>query len=223
MPMNSERLIAPTHVFKDMTADIKKIRLDKNNVYVLTKCNKKFDLKSFKMLSEDGLKQSGEVSSLQDGYQEFIDAFLSKSHLNFDVLLTKDLKLMKIYDDKDGGKVDGHIQSYNNFLPKLEPGKEDRLVSVANMKNCKKQRKLLMESSYPKSFQQKEITICPYVCDNSIETSKEAEKGTISWMADIESEQAATMFRTSSSNVETSKESTETFVFQYNVNTHVMQ
>lgn len=80
-----------------------------------------------------------------------------------------------------------------------------------------------MESSYPKSFQQKVITICPYVCDNSIETSKVAEKGTISWMSDIESEQAASMFRTSSSSVETSKESTETFVFQYNVNTHVMQ
>lgn len=109
MPMNSERLIDSTHVYKNMTADIKKIRLDKNNVYVLTKCHQRFDLKSFKMLSEDGLKQSGEVTCLEDGYQEFIEAFLSKSHLNFDVLLTKDLKLMKIYDDKDGGKVDGHI------------------------------------------------------------------------------------------------------------------
>ena len=61
------------------------------------------------MLSEDELKQSGEVTNLQDGNQEFIDAFLSKSHLNFDVLLTEDLKLMKIYDDEDGGKLDGHI------------------------------------------------------------------------------------------------------------------
>ena len=80
-----------------------------------------------------------------------------------------------------------------------------------------------MEISYPRSFQQKVIIICPYVCDNSIETSKEAEKGTISWMKDIEKERANTLLRTKTSHVETSKEDTETFVYQYNVNTHVMQ
>ena len=42
-------------------------------------------------------------------------------------------------------------------------------------------------------------------------------------MKDIEKERAKTELGARKSHLETNKEDTETFVFQYNVNTHVMQ
>ena len=77
---------------------------------------------------------------------------MNMSHLSEDIIVQNDSTLKRIYDDVDGGRVDGHIQSFYNYLPLAEGLNKDRLLCTRNMRNSLKRRKLLVPFSYPESL-----------------------------------------------------------------------
>ena len=75
------------------------------------------------------------------------------------------------------------MQSYYNFFPKKNQLEMDRFMPVANIRNCPKHDRILLQFLYPSSCRPKEIYVIPNISQNLISMNSRSDKNTITWLA----------------------------------------
>ena len=106
------------------------------------------------------------------------------------IIIASDTKFSKIYNGEDAnGQTYADIHSYFNYLPKPRQGFKDRYVPIINMNKCQKNKRVVMQFTFPKSCHQKVAMVMPYLGDNSIKIGRANKKqksgDQFTWMANV--------------------------------------